>query len=67
MSAVGTQPDWDAALATLPRYSSVQLGKFTEAQVAGIEARVRYGELPWWRRLRTPRPPTWAQTTGKVR
>lgn len=44
-------------------YSAVQLGKFTEAQVAGIEARITHGALPWWRRWREPRPPTWAQTT----
>lgn len=59
--------DWDEALQVLPRYSPVQLGTFTEAQVAGIEARVRYGALPWYRRWREPRPPTWAQTTESVR
>ncbi|WP_275691352.1 hypothetical protein [Pseudonocardia broussonetiae] len=31
----------------------------TAAQVAGIDARIRYYRLPWWRRLRTRRPPRW--------
>lgn len=35
----------------------------TPAQVDGIRARAAYYALPWWQRLRTPRPPTWAQTT----
>lgn len=52
--------------AVRPRYSPVQCGGFTEVQVAGIEARVRYGALPWYRRWREPRPPTWAQTTERT-
>lgn len=40
-----------------------QRGRFTEAEAAGIEARARYWALPWWRRWREPRPPTWEQTT----
>lgn len=62
-TATAAPVDWDAALESLPRYSPVQLGKLTEAQVAGIEARITHGALPWWRRWREPRPPTWAQTT----
>lgn len=57
----------DEDRAVRPRYSPVQCGGFTEAQVAGIEARVRYGALPWCRRWREPRPPTWKQTMESVR
>lgn len=43
-------------------YSTRQRGRFTVAEVAGIDARVRYAELSWWRRWRKPRPPSWEQT-----
>lgn len=37
-------------------YSAVQRGRFTVAEVAAIDARVRHGALPWWQRW-TRRPP----------
>lgn len=40
-------------------YSATQRGRFTVAEVAQIDARVTYGELPWWRRLVTRTPPGW--------
>lgn len=46
-----------------PRYSAEQLKHFPEHVVAGIAARVDYHALPWWRRWRAPRPPSWEQTT----
>lgn len=46
------------------QYPPRQRGTFTHAQVAGIDARVRHAALPWWRRWREPRPPTWADTCG---
>lgn len=42
-----------------PRYSAGQRGRMSERQVAGIEARVAYYALPWWRRLSSRRPPQW--------
>lgn len=42
-------------------YKAKQLGGFTQAEVAGIDARVRHDELPWWRRWREGRPPSWEQ------
>lgn len=44
------------------QYPPRQRGSFTHAQVAGIDARVARGALPWWRRWREPRPPTWEET-----
>lgn len=42
-------------------YTAVQRGRYTVAQVAAIDARVRHGALPWWRRWRAPRPPQWGR------
>lgn len=42
-------------------YSATQRGRFTVAQVAGIEKRTTHYDLPWWRRWREPRPPQWGQ------
>ncbi len=41
--------------------------RFTDAEVAGIVARARYAQLPWWERWFAPRPPTWEQTTDPYR
>ncbi len=48
-------------------YSAQQRGRFTVAEVAGIDARVRYALLPWWRRWTTRTPPSWEQTRRSAR
>lgn len=40
-------------------YSAVQRGRFTVAEVAAIDARVRYGALPWWQRWTRRSPAGW--------
>lgn len=41
--------------------------QFTEAEAAGIAARVRHAQLPWWERLFAARPPSWEQTADPYR
>lgn len=48
-----------------PLFPTTPLGRFTEAERAGIAARIAYARLPWWERWFAPRPPTWEQTTNR--
>ncbi len=51
----------------LALFPTPQRGRFTDAERAGIAARIAYARLPWWERWLAPRPPTWEQTTDPYR
>lgn len=40
-------------------YSPIQRGRYSVAQVAAIDARVRHGQLPRWQRITTRAPKGW--------
>ena len=62
-----TTTDLDDLDEALSRYRPDRPAVVDPDEVAAIAARVAYGQLPWWQRLRTPTPPGWRdQATGHI-